>query len=173
MSVVRRPNSARTRKAAAQIGSLDVEMTANPRIGRAEADARLGDALGVDAEKAAALRAQVTGGDVSLDAPGHGDGSEDRIAALVDPATLDALLPVERLETIAVRRMLVEALASLPDRERDIIVASQVRDPPVTLEGLGARYGISKERVRQLRERGFARIRAALELRGVTPETSF
>lgn len=44
---------------------------------------------------------------------------------------------------------------------------NQVADPPATLEGLGAHYGISKERVRQLRERGFERLRSALARQGV------
>jgi RNA polymerase sigma-32 factor len=92
---------------------------------------------------------------------------EERIALLVDPDTLDKSAPVERLETEALRRVLVEVLATLPDREREIIVATQMVDPPATLEGLGARYGVSKERIRQLRERGFERLKLALAKQGL------
>ncbi len=171
MSVVRRPNSAQTRKAAAQIAGLDAEMRADPRIDRSEADARLADALGVDAERAADLRAQVTGSDYSLNVPAMGEEGEDRIALLVDPDSQDGSVPLQRLETAALRRVLVDALSTLPDREREIVVATQVMDPPATLETLGARYGISKERVRQLRERGFERLRTAMHRRDLGPES--
>ncbi|WP_372611610.1 sigma-70 family RNA polymerase sigma factor [Aquicoccus sp.] len=164
-SIVRRPNSALTRKAAARIASLEAEMSADADLEQSQADARLADALGVDTQKAAALRAQIRGSDQSLNVPAGEEGGADRIASLVDPASLDGPLALKNLETVELRRMLVEALGALPDRERAIIVATQVKDPPATLEGLGALYGVSKERVRQLRERGFERLRAAMRLR--------
>jgi RNA polymerase sigma-32 factor len=42
------------------------------------------------------------------------------------------------------------ALASLNERERDIARARLMADEPSTLEELGLKYGISKERVRQI-----------------------
>ena len=170
MSVVRRPNSVQTRSAAARIASLDAEMIADPRIDGSQADARLAAALGVDESRAADLRAQVTGRDHSLNAPALGDEGEDRIALLVDPSSLAEPVPLQRLEAAALRRVLAKALSTLPDRERDIILATQVMDPPATLEGLGGRFGISKERVRQLRERGFARLRESLQQCDLGPD---
>lgn len=163
MSVVRRPNSAQTRKAAARIAALDAVLWAG--VDSAGADARLADVLGVNVERAAALRVQIAGRDHSLNAPAIGDTGEDRIAFLVDPATLDQPVPLQEMEAATLRRVLVEALSTLPDRERDIVLATQVRDPPATLEGLGAQYGISSERVRQLRERGFERLRVVIRKR--------
>lgn len=173
ISVVRRPNSAKARAAASRIAALDAEIAADPGVDPRDATGRLADALGVDREKALDLRAQVTGTDQSLNMPALEDGGEERIALLVDPASLDEVAPMKRLETEGLRRVLVEVLATLPDRERAIIVATQVLDPPATLEGLGARYGVSKERIRQLRERGFERLRAALHRRGLSFETLF
>jgi len=173
ISVVRRPNSAKARAAASRIAALDAEILADPGVDPGDVTGRLADALGVDREKALELRAQVTGTDQSLNMPTLEEGGEERIALLVDPDTLDKSAPVERLETEALRRVLVEVLATLPDREREIIVATQVADPPATLEGLGARYGVSKERIRQLRERGFERLRAALRRRGLSVENLF
>lgn len=170
-SVVRRPNSPQSRKAAAHVAVLNAEMTTDPGIDSSEVDAKLADKLGVNADRAATLRAQVTGSDHSLNAPALGDDGEDRIALLVDPASLEEPAPLRRLETLALRRVLVEALSILPDRERSIIVATLVRDPPATLETLGARYGVSKQRARQLRERGIERLRAALQRRGLTLES--
>ena len=164
-SVVRRPNSVQARSATARIASLDAEMNADPRIDRSQADARLAHALGINERRATDLRAQVTGRDHSLNAPALGSEGEDRIALLVDPASLEESVPFKRLETAAIRRVLAKALSTLPDRERDIIVATQVMDPPATLADLGGRYGISRERVRQLRERGFERLRESSQLR--------
>ncbi|MEM8959620.1 MAG: sigma-70 family RNA polymerase sigma factor [Pseudomonadota bacterium] len=161
-SVVRRPNSVQSRRAAVQIAGLDAEMSAFPEKNRTDADAQLAAALGVDRRRAAALRAQVTGSDQSLNAPAQGEEGADRLALLVDPTSLEEPLALQKLETAGLRRILVDALAKLPDREREIIIATQVADPPATLKGIGAHYGISKERVRQLRERGFERLRAAL-----------
>jgi len=173
MSVVRRPNSALTRKAAARVAALDREMRADAGIEGAGADARLADALGVTAERAAELRARVTYSDHSLNAPALVGTGEDRIAFLVDPATLDEPKPLRDLETAALRRVLVDALSTLPDRERDIVVATQVHDPPATLEELGGQYGISRERVRQLRERGFERLRLVMHQRDLGLESFF
>lgn len=173
ISVVRRPNSAKARAAASRIAALDAEISADPWVDPGDATGRLADALGVDREKALDLRAQVTGTDQSLNMPTLEEGGEERIALLVDPDSLDGSAPVKRLETEALRRVLVEVLATLPDREREIIVATQVADPPATLEGLGGRYGVSKERIRQLRERGFERLRAALRRRGLSFEKLF
>ena len=172
-SVVRRPNSARTRAAARQIAALNAETEAGSGINSADADKKLADLLGVDLRKAADLREQVTGSDSSLNVPVRDEDGADRMALLVDPQSLEEPVALQSLKITGLRRVLVDVLNTLPDRERDIIVATQVSDPPVTLEGLGLRYGISRERVRQLRERGMERLRAALRQRDLGLESFF
>jgi len=171
LSIVRRPNSAQSRSAAAQLARLDAAMKADPQIDRAEADARIAVDLGVTIERLADLRAQITGRDYSLNVPALDDQGEDRLALLVDPQSLDDPASLHRLDTEVLRRTLVEALSDLPDRERNIVVATQLNDPPATLDALGSVYGISKERVRQLRERGFERLRETLRQRDLVPES--
>jgi len=171
LSIVRRPNSAQSRSAAAQIARLDVAMKADPQIDRAEADARIAVDLGVTIDRLADLRAQITGRDYSLNVPVLDDQGEDRLALLVDPESLDDPASLHRLDTEILRRTLVEALTDLPDRERNIVVATQLNDPPATLDALGSVYGISKERVRQLRERGFERLREIMRKRDLVPES--
>ena len=170
MSIVRRPNSHQTRAAVARLARLDAQTPDEGGADSAAQNRQLAEALGVGEKRAAELRALVTGRDQSLNAPAQDEDGAERIALLVDPASVDTPLPLQRLETAGLRAVLAEALATLPRRERDIIIATQINDPPATLDGLGAQYGVSKERVRQLRERAFERLRAALADHGVGPD---
>ena len=52
------------------------------------------------------------------------------------------------------RTLLSTALEELTERERDILEARRLRDEPVTLEELSKKYGISRERVRQIEVQG-------------------
>jgi RNA polymerase sigma-32 factor len=60
------------------------------------------------------------------------------------------------------RAWLAEALAELPERERRIIVERHLGEDKPILRDLGAEFGVSKERVRQLEKRAFERLRAAM-----------
>lgn len=170
-SIVRRPNSALTRAAAAHLAALNAEGANDPCLDQMALDRSLADALGVDLPRAASLREQITGTDFSLNAPVQEENGADRMDMLIDPGSIDVPAPLQNLEVAGLRKVLVAALGTLPARERDIILATQVNDPPATLEILGARYGISRERVRQLRERGFERLRAALRNRNLEFES--
>ncbi|MGY2933564.1 RNA polymerase sigma factor (sigma-70 family) [Bradyrhizobium sp. GM6.1] len=50
----------------------------------------------------------------------------------------------------------------LKPRERDILEARWLSEPPLRLEQLAARYGVSRERVRQIEMRAFEKVRAAI-----------
>jgi RNA polymerase sigma-32 factor len=57
-------------------------------------------------------------------------------------------------------------LSGLPDRDREILVARRLSDPIRTLEDLSAEYGVSRERVRQIEERAFSKLRASILTEG-------
>lgn len=173
ISVVRRPNSAQSRAAAAQIAAFEAEMGSDSNLTGADADMQLAAALGVDAKRAAVLRQQVRGSDSSLNVPVEGGDGADRMALLIDPESLGEPIALQNLKIAGLRSILVDVLNTLPDRERDIIFETQVTYPPATLEGLGKRYGISNERVRQLRVRGLARLHVALRQRDLGFESFF
>ena len=59
-------------------------------------------------------------------------------------------------------RWLALSLAELSDRERTIIHERRLREDGRTLEELGVRLGISKERVRQIEHRALQKLKAAL-----------
>jgi RNA polymerase sigma-32 factor len=56
-----------------------------------------------------------------------------------------------------------QALKGLSDRERHIIVERRLVDEPKTLEDLSAKYGISRERVRQIEVRAFDKLQKAMK----------
>ena len=102
--------------------------------------------------------------DVSLNAPAHvGDeGSTDILSNLPDGrAGIE-----ESLERIEFRRrgyeLLRKHLDALPERDREILRARRLSDPVATLESLSQKYGISRERVRQIEERAYNKLRDAI-----------
>lgn len=170
MSVVRRPNSPQIRKAAAHLSRLDAELANDEGIDGVEAERRVAEALDVTPERLVDLRAQLSVSDQSLNVRPSGPDGEESIALLPDPSTDDMSGRIDPLDVDVLRHVLVKTLADLPDREREIVVATVLRDPPATLAVLGSRFGISRERVRQLRERGLERLRRALRDRALAPE---
>jgi RNA polymerase sigma-32 factor len=112
--------------------------------------------------------------DVSLNSPRsreEGDSSEF-IETLVDQAPSPEALTAAGQERAFRQDLLSRALETLPERERDILIERQLRDEPKTLEELGAIYGISRERVRQLEVRAFERLKKAVEKLALTPQTA-
>jgi RNA polymerase sigma-32 factor len=59
-------------------------------------------------------------------------------------------------------KMLEECMKILSPREYEIIKYRRLSEPPLTLEDLAQQFRISKERVRQLENRAFAKIQKAM-----------
>ena len=57
------------------------------------------------------------------------------------------------------RSWIDEALSTLGEREQIIIRERRLTDEGLTLEELGSRFGVSKERVRQLEQRALCRLK--------------
>jgi RNA polymerase sigma-32 factor len=91
-------------------------------------------------------------GDASLNAPSAETGME-MIDALADAdAGPDVIL--ERKDAKVRHSALVEyGLEALNERERDIFVRRNLIDDKLTLEELGAVYGVTRERIRQIEQK--------------------
>ena len=102
--------------------------------------------------------------DVSLNAPAH-VGDEDSTDILSNLADNRATIE-DSLERLEFRRrgyeLLRKHMDALPERDREILRARRLSDPVATLESLSQKYGISRERVRQIEERAYNKLRDAI-----------
>jgi RNA polymerase sigma-32 factor len=98
----------------------------------------------------------------SLDAPVE-EGSKYSQKDLIPARTpsSEALLADEQLRGL-VSQKLQEIRRTLGDKERDILEKRLLADSPTTLQEIGARWGVSRERVRQIEERLKKKIRVYL-----------
>ncbi len=136
---------------------------ANEGEGLQQIIARLSEKLQVPEAEILAMIGRMSGPDLSLDAPqAEGEAEAGRSwLDLVEDETVDTeSFVLERLDLARRRRVLLAALADLPERERKIITLRHLSDEPRTLCELGAQLGVSKERVRQLEERALAKLAA-------------
>ncbi|MFI5281256.1 MAG: RNA polymerase sigma factor RpoD/SigA [Gemmatimonadales bacterium] len=144
------------RKKRAELQALGIEPT----------DAEVAKQLNVPESDVAEMDVRLQASERSLDAP-IGDG-EGRATAKVD--TMPSL--VEGPETLMadseLQGMLKEKLATfratLVGKDKELAIFDQrlVADDPLTLQELGDRFGISRERVRQLEQRLTGRLREFL-----------
>ena len=58
--------------------------------------------------------------------------------------------------------LLAGALKTLSERERQIIAERRLKEEPTTLESLSQRFGISRERVRQIEARALEKLQKAV-----------
>ena len=77
-------------------------------------------------------------------------------------APVDEQLAATELQTVF-REKLAEFIKTLGEREEDILRNRILSETPITLEDLGQKYGITKERTRQLEARIIKRLRDYLK----------
>jgi RNA polymerase sigma-32 factor len=118
----------------------------------------LAQRLGVAEEELEGMAARLSGRDLSLDAPSRGDGQPLGTALPgVEPSPEEEVSVAEERQLR--HEVMAQALASLSPRERQILEARHLSEDSPTLAELGERFGISRERVRQLEERALATLR--------------
>ena len=61
------------------------------------------------------------------------------------------------------KKVILEAIETLKDREKEIIKLRRLTDNPMLLDELGAKYNISKERVRQIEESAMKKIKQFIQ----------
>ncbi len=129
------------------------------RLGRDPRPAELGKALGMTAEAIEQLQ-RMTREPVSLEAEVRGTDTKQVKDYVKDP---DAASPVEGLDHTRLERETHESIALLSDREQTILRwrFGMSGEKEHTLEEIGAKLGLSRERVRQLEARALSKLRAS------------
>ncbi|MBR1469160.1 MAG: RNA polymerase sigma factor RpoD/SigA [Prevotella sp.] len=94
---------------------------------------------------------------ISMDAP-FSDGDENSLLDVMP--NLDTPQTDNELVMESLREEIAVALKSLNERERNVIQAFYgIGQPEMTLEEIGQKYGLTRERVRQIREKAIRHLR--------------
>ena len=107
-------------------------------------------------------------GDVSLNTPVYDDGYAERQDFLTDETNIENDL-AERQEDNVRKDLLNRALSLLNDREREVVRARRLAEEPVTLDVLGERLGVSRERVRQIENRAVEKMTRFVQSQNIAP----
>ena len=100
--------------------------------------------------------------DHSLNAPVRADSEGEWQDWLVDDGEGQESELAEREELTGRKALLGDALKTLNERERHILIERRLKDNATTLEELSQQYGISRERVRQIEVRAFEKLQKSM-----------
>jgi RNA polymerase sigma-32 factor len=125
--------------------------------------AEIATRMGVPETEVINMNRRLSSPDQSLNAPLREEGEGEWQDWLVAKDESQEYLLAERQELGTRRQLLAAALQSLSARERDILSERRLSDAPATLQDLSERYGISRERVRQIEVRAFEKIRKSVK----------
>ncbi|HEX4922996.1 MAG TPA: RNA polymerase factor sigma-32 [Bdellovibrionales bacterium] len=125
--------------------------------------ALLSSRLGVSEEDVEMMSNRMSNRDVSLNAPVDEDGKTHLIdlqASPADEAPIDERLGMlEEVEQL--KGKIEEIRGQLNEKEKFILEHRILADPPLTLQEIGEKYGMTRERARQLEARVISKIKNA------------
>lgn len=124
--------------------------------------AALSESLNVSEGQVLEMEQRMGGNDVSLDITLGDDSNTTRLDILpaLEPGIEETLANMEISH--ALQEQLQAILPELSDKEQDILQDRLLSDSPATLREIGEKYGITRERVRQLETRLLQKIKARL-----------
>jgi RNA polymerase primary sigma factor len=130
-------------------------------LGREPSDEELGSELGISAVKVGQMRTAAIR-PISLDAPLTDDDS-NTLSDLVADENADT--PYEQLEEKTVTSMLRDMVKTLDQREASILGYRFALDGgrEKTLEEVGEKFGVTRERIRQIQNNGLSKLRNMIE----------
>ncbi len=131
---------------------------------------QIAERLNVSENEVVSMNRRMAKPDSSLNAPVREEGEGEWQDWLTDDQVSQEDQMVKSEEMDNRRILLVHAIEGLKERERHILVERRLKDSPATLEILSQKFGISRERVRQIEVRAFEKMQksmrnAALEQR--------
>ncbi len=119
----------------------------------------LSERLGVSEREIVDMDQRLDGWDVSLDAPLKDDSDTERIELLsAEVESVEDQVAKKEIETL-LHNKIAEFKKTMTSRELEIFERRIFSDSPATLQEIGDRYGISRERVRQVEKNIIKRMR--------------
>lgn len=140
-----------------------VAISMSEELGREPTDDELAEEVGISAAKLSQLRT-VSIRPASLDAPMNEDDGTEFGEIVGDDGAVD---PSENLSDKNMQEEITDLLGVLDERERKIINSRFGLDGGAarTLEEVGSKFGVTRERIRQLQNIALAKLRRALRKR--------
>ncbi len=116
--------------------------------------------LGVSEKEIVDMDQRLDGWDLSLDAPYKDESDTERIEFITpDSESIEDQVAKKQIESL-LHNKVSEFRKEMTPREMEIFDLRIFSDSPVTLQEIGDRYGISRERVRQVEKNIIKKIRA-------------
>jgi RNA polymerase sigma-32 factor len=125
----------------------------------------LAQRMGVKESEVREMQARMAQSEISLDQPANAD-DETRLMDALPDSSFNPEEATSRIEWRNFAKEKVEEFATtLKDKELEIFRSRLLSDDPPTLQEVGTRFGISRERVRQIEGRLKRRLKAFLQSR--------
>ena len=121
--------------------------------------------LSVPKKEVVSMNRRISGSDYSLNAPVTKDGEGEWQDWLEDETQNQEASFADTEEYLLKKNIMDDALKVLSDREKDIICERQLNEKPLTLEDLSIRYGVSRERIRQIESKAFEKLQIEMKVR--------
>ena len=125
--------------------------------------AKISRVLQVPEQDVVSMNRRLAAPDHSLNAPVRADSEGEWQDWLVDEGQSQESELADREELSGRKALLGNALKTLNERERHILIERRLKDNPTTLEELSQQYNISRERVRQIEVRAFEKLQKSMK----------
>jgi RNA polymerase sigma-32 factor len=125
--------------------------------------AHISKMLAVPEQDVVNMNRRLSAPDHSLNAPVRMDSEGEWQDWLVDETESQEDSMADREELTDRKALLANALKTLNERERHILIERRLKDEATTLEDLSQQYRISRERVRQIEVRAFEKLQKSMK----------
>ena len=130
----------------------------------------IAESLGVKEVELEEMDLRLSHRDLSLDAFISDDGESTHMDSLAYEGEDQEISLIKKEEMALVKRNIAGALAKLNEKEKYIITHRVMADHPETLQEIGNRYNITRERARQIEKQALNKMRLAIPYLGKEPE---
>jgi RNA polymerase sigma-32 factor len=143
------------RRLKAQLGVVD-EGDLSP-----EFVSQIATSLEVPESDVVSMNRRLSGPDFSLNVPFRVDDDGEWQAWLIDESDNQESVLGTRQDHDLRRSFLTEAMKSLNERERHVLISRRLREKPLERSQLGLEYGVTSERIRQIEVQAIEKLRRA------------